>query len=57
MLPLNPLLKGRLYMKFTVDVISELKECREGIISLYLCGEAGVTQQLGHALCRYAGTR
>lgn len=46
MLPLNPLQKGRLYMEFTVDIISELKECREGIISLYLCGEAGVTQQL-----------
>lgn len=33
-------------MKLSFDVISELKECREGIISLHLCTETGKTQQI-----------
>lgn len=33
-------------MNLSFDVIKELKECREGIISLFLCGEAGMTKQL-----------
>lgn len=33
-------------MNLSFDVIKELKECREGIISLCLCAETGKTQQI-----------
>lgn len=41
-------------MNLSFDVIKELKKCREGIISLFLCGEAGMTKQLDMV---YADTR